>query len=112
MPGWPLRNSEVKPVRNGDCRKHEENVAVAWERQSFCDAKPMLDHRREQQHRWREHEDQPESAPVVGDHRAVVMPAVARMLGMAGAGSSYDTAMSFIVSIPGRMRLMVLVGMW
>jgi|TARA_R110002020_G_scaffold210743_1_gene416961 hypothetical protein len=40
------------------------------------------------------------------------MPAVARMLGMAGAGSSYDTAMSFIVSIPGRMRLMVLVGMW
>jgi len=44
------------------------------------------------------------------------MPAVARMLGMAGAGSSYDTVMSFIVLMPNRVRLMVLmvmvVGTW
>lgn len=43
------------------------------------------------------------------------MPAVTRVLGMAGAGSSYVTTMSFILSIPGRVRLMVLmavVGMW
>ena len=46
------------------------------------------------------------------------MSAVASMLGMAGAGGGYDlgtTVMGFIVSMPGRVRLTVLmamVGMW
>jgi hypothetical protein len=43
------------------------------------------------------------------------MSAVTRMLGMAGARGSDDTALSFIVSMPGGVRLMVLmaiVGMW
>ena len=43
------------------------------------------------------------------------MSAMTRMLGMAGACSSDNTAMSFMVSMPGGGRLMVLmamVGMW
>jgi hypothetical protein len=46
------------------------------------------------------------------------MSAVASMLGMAGASGGYDlgiAVMSFIVSMPGRVRLMILmamVGMW
>ena len=97
---WPAA------IEIGDGREPEEHEAIAGKSQGLVQTEPVLDHRRQQQHWWRQNQRDPEAATKIRNHRGMVMHPVARLLRVAGRGA-FDAMQMFAMPL----IQMVLVSM-